>query len=68
MTTYTNFDSYNGWVMPGSGKRVSFGHEDCYVDENGDLWVPCACCNCQNAAGSRRQEATQPQPTYNGNN
>ena len=43
MTTYHNFDSFNGWVLPGSGRQVSFGFEDCFVDENGDLWVPCTC-------------------------
>ena len=59
MTTCTNFDSCNGWVMPGSGRRVSFGPEDCFVDENGDLWVPC-CCQTQMTGNA----AT----TYNGIN
>ena len=43
MTTWHNFDSFNGWVLPSSGRHVSFGHENCYIDENGDLWVPCDC-------------------------
>ena len=43
MTTYSNYESQNGWVMPGSGRRVEFGPEDWYVDEDGDIWVPCAC-------------------------
>ena len=35
MTNFQGFNSLNGWVMPGSG--------DFFVDENGDLWVPCVC-------------------------
>ena len=43
MTTFNNFDSFNGWILPGTGRRVQFGPEECFVDENGDLWVPCDC-------------------------
>ena len=43
VTTWHNFDSFNGWVLPSSGRQVSFDMEDCYVDENGDVWVPCDC-------------------------
>ena len=52
MTTYNNFDSFNGWIMPGSGRQVFFEPGDCrdepapwhyYVDENGDAWMPCLC-------------------------
>ena len=53
MTTYTNFDSFNGWVMPGSGKQVFFDGQDYYIDENGDIWVPCF--DCQ--TGTERRNA-----------
>jgi len=43
MNTTSNFSSANGWCMPGSGTWVSQGVEDFYIDENGDLWVPCFC-------------------------
>jgi len=43
MTTYNNFDSFNGRVLPSTGRHVSFGIEECYIDENGDLWMPCEC-------------------------
>jgi len=42
MTGFQSFNSLNGWVMPGSG--------DFFVDECGDLWVPCVC-NCCNGEG-----------------
>jgi len=35
MTNFQSFNSCNGWTMPGSG--------DFFVDDNGDLWVPCVC-------------------------
>ena len=43
MNTTSNFSSVNGWCMPGSGTWVSQDAEDFYIDENGDLWVPCLC-------------------------
>jgi len=53
MTINNQFDSFNGWVMPGSGRFVQFDETQCYVDENGDLWVPCSCGQQEN----REQEA-----------
>jgi len=35
MTNFQSFNSCKGWRMPGSG--------DFFVDDNGDLWVPCVC-------------------------
>jgi len=43
MNTFSNFSTFNGCVLPGSGTWVSQDMEDYYVDENGDLWVPCFC-------------------------
>ena len=43
MNTTSNFSSVNGWCMPGSGTWVAQDTEDFYIDENGDLWVPCFC-------------------------
>lgn len=43
MNTFSNFSSVNGWMLPGSGSWASQGTEDFYVDDNGDLWVPCFC-------------------------
>jgi len=73
MITYSNFDSCNGWIMPGSGRQVSYGPEDYFMDENGDLWVPC---QCQRAGPRRQGDAGMPgpavpayaAPAYNGSN
>lgn len=43
MNTFSNFSTFNGCVLPGSGTWVGQDTEDYYVDENGDLWVPCLC-------------------------
>ena len=43
MNTTSNFSSVNGWCMPGSGTWVSQETGEYYIDENGDLWVPCFC-------------------------
>jgi len=45
MNTFSNFSSLNGWALPGSGTWVEQDNpaEDFYVDDNGDLWVPCLC-------------------------
>ncbi|MDR2687452.1 MAG: hypothetical protein LBB75_06845 [Oscillospiraceae bacterium] len=43
MNTFSNFSSVNGWMLPGSGAWAARDTEDFYVDENGDLWVPCFC-------------------------
>jgi len=44
MTTNSNFDSWNGWMMPGSGRYMVFDSEEYWMDENGDIWVPCFGC------------------------
>ena len=42
MNTFSNFSTFNGCVLPGSGAWVTRDTDDnFYVDENGDLWVPC---------------------------
>jgi len=43
MNTFSNFSSVNGWAQPGSGTWVSQDPEDFYVDDNGDIWIPCLC-------------------------
>jgi len=44
MNTFSNFSSFNGCVLPGSGAWVTRDADgNFYVDENGDLWVPCLC-------------------------
>ena len=43
MNTFSNNTTLNGWRMPGSGTWVTQDVEDFYVDENGDLWMPCFC-------------------------
>jgi len=43
MNTTSNFSSVNGWCMPGSGTWVLQETGEYYIDENGDLWVPCFC-------------------------
>ena len=52
MTTYSNFDSWNGWILPGSGRQVVYDYEDCWMDENGDIWVPCFGCAADSQAHS----------------
>jgi hypothetical protein len=52
MNTYSNFSSVNGWMLPGSGTWVSQEPEEYYVDENGDVWVPCFCGEEEEPAGS----------------
>jgi len=59
MTTYNNFESQNGWIMPGTGRQLLFGPEDYFVDENGDIWVPCR--HCTGADQPHIMEGNNPQ-------
>jgi len=44
MNTFSNNSTFNGWRLPGSGTWVTQDSADnFYVDENGDLWMPCVC-------------------------
>ncbi|MDR2753912.1 MAG: hypothetical protein LBB50_06355 [Oscillospiraceae bacterium] len=47
MTSFNNANMYNGRPMPGSMAGAVPDMDDilasCYVDENGDLWMPCGC-------------------------
>jgi len=43
MNTFSNFSTFNGCVLPGSGTWATQDTGNFYVDENGDLWVPCFC-------------------------
>jgi len=64
MTSYNNFESQNGWIMPGTGRQLLFGPEDYYVDENGDIWVPCWGCACAGGTGKAQahiMEGNNPQ-------
>ena len=54
MTNFQSFNSHNGWMMPGSGEF--------FIDECGDLWVPCLCGRCNGdgiAAGSETIESVE---------
>jgi len=52
MNTFSNFSTFNGWRMPGSGTWVTRNSADnFYVDENGDLWVPCICVGTGSSGG-----------------
>lgn len=43
MNTFSNNSTMNGWPMPGSGTWATPGLDSFFVDENGDLWLPCLC-------------------------
>ena len=44
MNTFSNFGSFNGRMLPGSGWGEWGGGPDMYfVDCNGEVWIPCVC-------------------------
>ena len=56
MTNFQSFNSLNGWVLPGSG--------DFFVDENGDLWVPCVCGRGDCEPGESEGEGIPPEEDF----
>ena len=54
MNTFSNNTTLNGWRVPGSGTWVTQDNpvDDFYVDEHGDLWVPCLCGEGEGETGS----------------
>jgi len=61
MNTFSNFSTFNGCVLPGSGAWVTRGADgNFFVDDNGDLWVPCLCGEDPAAAP---EETQAPEPS-----
>jgi len=59
MNTFSNNSTLNGWLMPGSGTWLQ-DPAGFFVDECGDLWVPCFCrcgTGATGAAGSAGEAA-----------
>jgi len=52
MNTFSNFGSFNGRILPGSGWGGGCCANMYYVDCDGNVWVPCVCGENGAAAGS----------------
>ena len=53
MNTFSNFGSFNGRILPGTGwgHCGGCGPDMYFVDCNGDVWVPCVCGETASTSG-----------------